>query len=113
MMQFVIDTHGSSATLRLSGSFDMEAHAPFRNAYRQALAAGAVRTLTLELSGVDYIDSSALGMLLLLQGEAEKQEIGITLAGCRPFVLNVLTTANFHKLFRITQTSRNAADSAD
>lgn len=101
MMQIGSDTAGSGATLRLTGNFDMEAHALFRNAYRQILDAGAVRTLTLDLSGVDYIDSSALGMLLLLQGEAGKQGIGIALGGCRPFVLHVLTTANFHKLFKI------------
>ncbi|MDP1524668.1 MAG: STAS domain-containing protein [Rhodocyclaceae bacterium] len=101
MMQVSHDTSGSHATLRLNGSFDMESNAPFRSAYRQALNERALRSLTLELSGVDYMDSSALGMLLLLKGEVEKQGVTVILAGCQPFVLRVLTTANFHRMFKI------------
>jgi anti-anti-sigma factor len=98
-----IDSHAgeNSIVLRLTGSWDMETNSAFRNAYRQALTTNALSALTLDLAGVDYIDSAALGMLLILQGEAAKQNVAITLTGCRPFVLKVLTTANFHKMFKI------------
>jgi len=101
MMQVSYDNSGSHATLRLNGSFDMESNAPFRSAYRQALSDSALRSLTLEFSGVEYMDSSALGMLLLLKAEVEKQGATVILAGCKPFVLGVLTTANFHRMFKI------------
>lgn len=102
MMHISCSTHANdnSATVQLNGHFDMAAHTPFRQAYRQALSDSTLRILTLDLTSVDYIDSSALGMLLL-QGEATKQGVRVDLANCRPFVLRVLTMANFHKLFRV------------
>lgn len=100
-MKVSIDNNGNHAALRLDGHFNMEAHAPFRHAYRQVLDDNTVRALTLDLSGVEYIDSSGLGMLLLLQEETETRGIAIVLSGCQPFVLRVLTTANLHNLFKI------------
>ena len=100
-MKVSIDHNGSNATLRLAGHFDMEAHMPFHHACRAVLGEGKVRVLSLDLSEVDYIDSSALGMLLLLQEKAEKNTIKITLIGCQRPVLRALTMANFHRLFKI------------
>ena len=100
-MKVSIDHHGSHATLRLAGHFDMEAHMPFHRACRSVLGEEKVRALSLDLSEVDYIDSSALGMLLLLQEKAEKNNIEITLNGCQRLVLRALTIANFHRLFKI------------
>jgi hypothetical protein len=37
----------------------------------------------------------------LLKAEVEKQGVAVILAGCQPFVLRVLTTANFHRMFKI------------
>lgn len=101
MMQVSTETSGSHTRLRLNGSFDMESNTAFRSAYRQALDESRLRSLTLDFSGVDYMDSSALGMLLLLKAEVEKQGVAVILAGCQPFVLRVLTTANFHRMFKI------------
>jgi anti-anti-sigma factor len=96
-----IDRHGNSTTMRLAGHFDRDAHRDFNKARYPLLNAGNIDTLILDLSGVDYIDSSALGMLLMLNGDAEKSRIGVTLRGCRPTILQVLKIANFHKMFRI------------
>jgi HptB-dependent secretion and biofilm anti anti-sigma factor len=101
-MKTDIVRNGDQVTLRLAGTFDMHAHVGFRQAYRKLLEEGGCQRLTLDMRHVDYIDSSGLGMLLLLQGEAEDATRDIVIEGCQPFVKQVLTTANFHKMYRIT-----------
>lgn len=88
--------------LVLAGRFDMDAHGSFRSAYRKVLANWGDKPLRLDMDGVDYLDSSALGMLLLLHKEAEARRLAVILANCKPFVRNVLRTANFDRIFNLT-----------
>jgi anti-anti-sigma factor len=99
-MHIDINTIHGGTTLKFNGTFDMDVHVAFRKAYRQALAEGENQTLLLDLSRVDYIDSSALGMLILLKSEADKQGTIVSITGCQPYVLRVLKAANFHTLFK-------------
>jgi anti-anti-sigma factor len=96
-----IENRGNGAILHLAGQFDMTTHATFNRAYSPLLSSGTVGTLHLNLSEVDYIDSSALGMLLLLQSKAAKKNTSLSLSGCRNQVMRVFTVANFHKTFKI------------
>jgi HptB-dependent secretion and biofilm anti anti-sigma factor len=50
---------------------------------------------------VDYLDSSALGMLLLLREKAEAAGKKVSLANLSGTVKQVLEIANFGKLFTI------------
>lgn len=100
-MNIDIDQQGSSATLRMAGRFDLDTHREFNKAHVPLLSSGKIDTLTLDLFGVDYIDSSALGMLLRLNGAAEKNNVSITIRNCQPMVLQVLKMANFHRMFKL------------
>ena len=92
---------GDKACLSLSGRFDFHAHREFRSAYEKVLASEAVREIEVDFDGVDYLDSSALGMLLLLREKAEAQGSSVTLSGLRGTVKQMLDIANFGKLFAI------------
>jgi anti-anti-sigma factor len=87
--------------LTLSGRFDFHSHRDFRAAYEAALASGTVKTIEVNFEGVDYLDSSALGMLLLLREKAEASGKQIVLAGLKGTVKQVLDVANFGRLFSI------------
>jgi anti-anti-sigma factor len=50
---------------------------------------------------VDYLDSSALGMLLMLRDKAKGAAREVVLTKCTGAVKQVLDIANFGKLFRI------------
>jgi anti-anti-sigma factor len=54
------------------------------------------------MSNVEYLDSSALGMMLLMRERAEIAGKKIVINGVSPFVVAILKTANFEKLFEIT-----------
>jgi len=87
---------GEHWRLRLSGRFDFSCREEFRAAYLQSPAGSA---FVIDMTAVDYVDSAALGMLLLLRdhaGEASR----VTISGSHGQPEQVLRIANFHKLFR-------------
>ena len=87
--------------LKLNGRFDFHSHRDFRAAYEQALVSGKARTIEVDFQRVDYLDSSALGMLLLFREKADASGKQIVLTGLKGTVKQVLDVANFGKLFTI------------
>jgi HptB-dependent secretion and biofilm anti anti-sigma factor len=100
-MQIATDISSSRATLKLNGRFDFHSHRDFRSAYEAALEKAGVRELVIDFNDVDYLDSSALGMLLLLREKAEAVNKAVALAGLQGMVKQVLEIANFGKLFSV------------
>lgn len=100
-MDISVTTEGSVAKLQMSGHFDFSAHRAFREAYDPVLSKGGIKELEIDLGRVDYLDSSALGMLLLLRERA--QAAGKSVLLCKPSisVMQILEIANFNKLFAI------------
>lgn len=95
------EVSGDRATLKLGGRFDFHSHRDFRAAYEKILETGAVREIIINFGEVDYLDSSALGMLLLLREKADGTGKSVVLAGLHGTVKQVLDIANFGKLFSI------------
>lgn len=101
-MTIQMETQDEKTTLYIRGRFDFSAHSEFRQCSEQALALPDTRKIEVNLREVDYLDSSALGMLLLLREKAQntgKREV--TLTGSRGLVQQVLDVANFGRLFKI------------
>jgi HptB-dependent secretion and biofilm anti anti-sigma factor len=93
--------NNSSATLALEGRFDFNAHRDFRGAYDGLLGDPVVREIVIDFARVDYLDSSALGMLLLLREKSESGAKTVVLSGLQGTVKQVLEIANFQRLFTI------------
>jgi len=92
----------SQAVLRLSGRFDFKAHREFREAVDSLLAQAGSRGVQVDLAEVTYLDSSALGMLLMLRDKAKAASKEVALVGVKGSVRQVLDIANFAKLFSIS-----------
>jgi anti-anti-sigma factor len=88
------------AILSLQGRFDFSANHLFKKCY-EALLLQPIAELEVDLNAVQYLDSSALGMLLLLKERADLMGKTITLSNCRGDVKHVLEIANFVKLFNM------------
>lgn len=101
-MQTSVQKDADKATIKLSGRFDFNTHREFRAAYEPLVGDGAVRTVTVDFNGVDYLDSSALGMLLMLRDKLGGANKDVALTGVRGNVKQVLDIANFGKLFQIS-----------
>lgn len=91
----------SKASLTINGRFDFSIHRDFREKYEAILGTPSVRQLDVDLRGVNYIDSSALGMLLLLREKAAAKQIDMKLTNTQGAVRQVLEVANFGRLFKI------------
>ena len=90
---------GRTLTIGISGRFDFSIHQEFRQAYEKTQ--GSVVQYIVDLGKTDYIDSSALGMLLLLREHASDQRANVKIVHCQPAVKKILTIANFHQLFHL------------
>ena len=88
----------------LSGTFTFSDHPGFRDIL-QKIEDGDVRQIVLHLSGVEFVDSAALGMLLLALDEAEKHQKPLVLSGATGQVKKMFDMARFDTLF----TLRNAS----
>lgn len=100
-MQIASEVREHRAILKLNGRFDFHSHRDFRAAYEDALSRDGVREVEVDFQQVDYLDSSALGMLLLLREKAEAAGKTVALARLHGTVKQVLEIANFGKLFAI------------
>lgn len=100
-IQIKATKEGGKSRVALTGRFDFNSHREFRSAYEPALTDSAIREVEIDLGAVDYLDSSALGMLLLLREKTAEAQKSLALANCRGVVKQVLDVANFSKLFTI------------
>src|SRR5262245_15293453 len=101
-MDISLSTAEDRARLVLRGRFDFSCHREFRRKCDAALAAPGAREIVLDFGEVDYLDSSALGMLLNLREQCSAAARRVSLENCRGLVAEVLGIANFGKLFRMS-----------
>lgn len=91
--------NGQELTIRVSGRFDFSAHQSFRDAYESQQP--GVQKYVIDLTETSYLDSSALGMLLLLRDHAGGDNSQVTIVNCNQDVRKILTISNFEQLFKI------------
>ena len=100
-MDINVQRGNGGARVTLGGRFDFNCHREFRTACEDALGDPSVKNIEVDFGRVDYLDSSALGMLLQLRERATAANRPVKLANCRGIVVDVLKVANFGKLFTI------------
>lgn len=93
-----LSADGRQVTLFIDGRFDFSCHQDFRAAYE---AFAAELDYVVDLRGTHYLDSSALGMLLVLRDHAGGDNARVELINCTPDVVKILTISNFSKLFAL------------
>lgn len=99
-MAITSNTNGNTITISISDRFDFSSHKEFRAAYSNS--SGDNSHYVVDLSATEYIDSSALGMLLLLREHAGSEKSKIILRGASNEVRDILEVSNFDKLFTLS-----------
>lgn len=100
-MQIQIENHGRTAVMQLAGQFVFTSHKVLRDACRRLLQDPATECIQLEMSKVEYLDSSALGMLLLMKEKLTTASKEIQIKGAQGLVLQVLEVAKFDRMFTL------------
>lgn len=98
-MLVTINKTPQQTIIRLKGRFDYDSRRDFDAAVQIALSE-PVAEIQMNLMEVEYMDSSALGMLLVLRDKATALGKTVSLSECQGFVKKILDVANFQKLFQ-------------
>lgn len=98
-MSVTASESGNTVTIKVTGRFDFSAHQEFINAYRDVPK--GEKAFVVDLSATEYMDSSAMGMLLQLREHADKAS-RIELANANANIQEILKIANFDKLFNVS-----------
>lgn len=97
-MNYKTEFTDGKTTVEVTGRFTFGDHSSFRKLIEEVHGHGS-STLVLDISGVDFIDSAGLGMLLLARDESEKTNTTVVLRGAQGQVKRMLEVARFDTLF--------------
>jgi len=99
VVESFFDKKTECLTIQIKGRFDYSCHKMFKEAFTTV---NPVRCYEINLAEATYLDSSALGMLLLLRDHAGEGR-AVRLMHVNGAVIDILKIANFHRLFDITE----------
>lgn len=100
-ISYKYEASSKTLNMKLSGRLDFASHSVFSEAY-QSESADSVEQYVLDMADLTYLDSSALGMLLLLKDHALKTAT-ISILNCSSDVYKIFEIANFNQLFKINK----------
>ena len=98
-MKLDIHIYNEVGVINLSNCFDFSIHREFKQAYTLLLENQAVKEIKIDLKHVGFLDSAALGMLMLLRDRANMVNKTVVLSQPSPGVASILNVANFDRLF--------------
>jgi anti-anti-sigma factor len=84
--------------IQLTGRFDFNTRHLFKDAYTPLLQPSAEKVIEINMAGVDYMDSSSLGMLMLLSEKAHEVGKSLVLSQPNSTVTQILDIANIGKV---------------
>lgn len=112
MAQFVQSSLADGLTVvRVVGEVDLAVVEDLRAAVRPCFSVSDA--VEVNLSAVEFIDSSGLGALVQLMKEAERQDVSFTLTGVRPSTYRLFELTGLTSVFDIRSGSQDANDAAN
>jgi len=88
-----------SRAINLPSRFDYSYHKAFSDTYASILEDNSVNLIVIDFSRVEYVDSSGLGMLVMLHKKASAKSKKIKIKGAKGATEEILKVANMQKLF--------------
>ncbi|MBO1256126.1 STAS domain-containing protein [Alteromonas sp. 5E99-2] len=92
-------SNNTELTIEIDSKFDFTKVEEFRMAYSET--ASEVRKVVVDLQKTEYMDSSALGMLLNMQRFFDGKEVTFDIKNCQQQIFRILTISRFDKKFNI------------
>ena len=92
------DEKNGTVMISIQNRFDFSVHKEFRASYRDRVNSACY---VINMREVNYIDSSALGMMLLLREHAMESKGKVIIQNCNADIKKILTIANFDRLFDV------------
>ncbi len=100
-MSIQVSMQGNKATIILCEQFDHKVTHEFQESYNKALEQNGMEEMDVDFTKVAFLNSFALGLLLILRDKAEKLDVAINLVNSQGAVRRMLEIANFDKIFNM------------
>lgn len=107
VMEVMERLHGDVLVLMISGKVSYYSRKIFQAVIKNAGTSGA-RTIIIDLSGVRWMDSAGLGLLVLGYLECERRQISLSVVGPQPSIKRLLEDANVASLLPVFATDEQA-----
>lgn len=99
-MEYACDTKGNEFHVRVSGRMTHADHRGFRGILG-AIGESWSPRIVFDLSQAEFMDSSALGMLLIVRDAATQQNRVVALQGASGQVEKLISIGKLHKYFEV------------
>ena len=99
-MKYKVVNLKDGVEIQLSGSFTFRDHDTFFEVVSM-IKTGYNKKMIFDFSACDFLDSAALGMLVIAHDEAAAKEVSLVLRGLKGHVKQVLYAARFDTLYDI------------
>lgn len=98
-MSITVRFNGTVASIVLSGGIDYATQEEFKNANMQALSAENVTEIHVDFEQANFLDSSGIRALLVLQKGADAAGRSLVLMNCNEQLLDIFEIGGFDKIF--------------
>ncbi|WP_448204146.1 STAS domain-containing protein [Azospirillum sp. sgz302134] len=99
-MDFTVHDTPGNTEIHLTGRMTFADHETFRKVIG-VFERPPGHKLVFDLSKLDFVDSSGLGMFIIARDTAHKRNLDFAIRGARNEVRRLITVAKFHKVFNI------------
>ena len=94
-------SHGDRTLMSVSGEIDLYTAPRLHSELAAALAGGGPVRLVVDMSGVEFCDSTGMNVLLAAHRRAREQGGDLELAGPRPTVRKILQVTGLETVFTV------------
>ncbi|MBL0956205.1 MAG: STAS domain-containing protein [Leptospira sp.] len=103
-MELKLNTTGKIKTIEIAGKFDIESTEEFESIFNK-LIESSPSLVSVEMSRLDYIDSSGIGSLIKSLNSLKNKKGKLLLVGMKPMIQNVFKLAKLDMFFEILSSS--------
>ncbi len=98
-MDINLNYSGSQVILSLKGRFTFKDYEQWRKAVSEAVSRDGITSVVVDFSDVEFIDSAAIGMLLVLREEGQEKKVSISIENSQGQVHKILELSKMLELF--------------
>ena len=100
-MSTSLEITGEVGRIILIGKFDFSVQDNFRQIIDETLSNGTIKDITVDMADVVFMDSSAIGLLLLLNERSKAEGKSLTLMNCHDPIREIFAIGGFDSILTI------------
>ena len=106
-MKITQEVHDKKVTLKLEGNFTYTQRKSFQEMLK-AVSTDGIAEIMIDLSQVAFLDSAALGLLMITHRQLQAEKRTLSLAYPQPTVRQIIELANLHKTIPMIESEVSA-----